>query len=70
MRLGHPHDWNSRKRITRFIVVVWQAAIPPGFCAIALVIKYMVFTETHPVRFIFALTLALASGQFPATGTR
>jgi hypothetical protein len=50
----------------RFIVVVWQAAIPPGLCAIALVIKYMVFTEMHPVRYFSALTLALASDRFPA----
>ncbi|KAF8272720.1 hypothetical protein EI94DRAFT_210962 [Lactarius quietus] len=42
------HTKQLRGRITRFIVVVWQAAIPPGLCAIALVIKYIVFTETHP----------------------
>jgi len=42
------HTEQLRERITRFIVVVWQAAIPPCLCAIALVIKYMVFTETHP----------------------
>ncbi|KAH9057612.1 hypothetical protein EDB87DRAFT_1578611 [Lactarius vividus] len=39
---------HSGQRIMRFIVVVWQAAIPPGLCAVVLVIKYMVFTETHP----------------------
>ncbi|KAI9459855.1 hypothetical protein BJY52DRAFT_1364630 [Lactarius psammicola] len=42
------HTEQLRGRIMRFIVVVWQAAIPPGLCAVALVIKYMVFTETHP----------------------
>ncbi len=51
----------------RFIVVVWQAAIPPCLCAVALVIKYMVFTETHPVCYFFALTLTRASGRLPAT---
>ncbi|KAH9021107.1 hypothetical protein EDB83DRAFT_2320525 [Lactarius deliciosus] len=42
------HTEQLRGRIMRFIIVVWQAAIPPGLCAVALVIKYMVFTETHP----------------------
>ncbi|KAN0124707.1 hypothetical protein V8E53_015670 [Lactarius tabidus] len=42
------HTEQLRGRITRFIIVVWQAAIPPGLCAIALMIKYMIFTETHP----------------------
>lgn len=42
------HAEQLRGRITRFIIVVWQAAIPPGLCAIALMIKYMTFTETHP----------------------
>ncbi|KAI9435574.1 hypothetical protein H4582DRAFT_2059483 [Lactarius indigo] len=40
---------HPEQRIVRFIIVVWQAAIPPGLCAVTLVIKYMVFTETHPV---------------------
>jgi hypothetical protein len=43
------HAEQLRGRITRFIIVVWQAAIPPGLCAIALMIKYMTFTETHPM---------------------
>ncbi|KAH9176218.1 hypothetical protein EDB89DRAFT_1942382 [Lactarius sanguifluus] len=42
------HTEQLRGRITRFIIVIWQAAIPPGLCAVAFVIKYMVFTETHP----------------------
>ncbi|KAH8993160.1 hypothetical protein EDB92DRAFT_1944757 [Lactarius akahatsu] len=42
------HTEQLRGRIMRFLIVVWQAAIPPGLCAVALVIKYMVFTETHP----------------------
>lgn len=44
---------------------MWQAAIPPGLCAIALVIKYIVFTKTHPVR---SIAFVLASGRFPEGG--
>ena len=32
------------------MVVIWQAAIPPLICAIALLIKYIAFTNAHPVR--------------------
>ncbi|KAI0297022.1 hypothetical protein B0F90DRAFT_987679 [Multifurca ochricompacta] len=42
------HAEHLRRRISRFILVLWQAAIPPCLCAIALVIKYAVFTEMHP----------------------
>lgn len=42
------HTEQLRGRILRFIVVVWQASIPPGLCATTLLIKYIVFTETHP----------------------
>ena len=32
------------------MVVIWQAAIPPLVCALALLIKYIAFTLAHPVR--------------------
>jgi len=32
------------------MVVIWQAVIPPCLCAVTLLIKYIAFTEAHPVR--------------------
>jgi hypothetical protein len=43
-------DSKVRQRITRYMVVIWQAAIPPLVCALALLIKYIAFTLAHPVR--------------------
>jgi hypothetical protein len=37
----------------RYIIVTWQAVIPPCFCAVALLIKYVTFTQTHPVRVFY-----------------
>jgi hypothetical protein len=34
----------------RYIVVTWQAVIPPCLCAVALLILYLTFTHAHPVR--------------------
>ena len=38
----------------RYIIVTWQAVIPSCICAVALLIKYVTFTEAHPVRRISA----------------
>jgi hypothetical protein len=32
------------------MLVIWQAAIPPLLCATGLLIKYVAFTNAHPVR--------------------
>ncbi|KAI0255438.1 hypothetical protein BJV78DRAFT_672325 [Lactifluus subvellereus] len=42
------HAEHLRRRVTRFMIVIWQTAIPPCVCAIALLVKYFVFTEVHP----------------------
>jgi len=42
------HAGHIRRRITRYMIVIWQAVIPPCFCAIGLVIKYITFTQTQP----------------------
>ncbi|KAI0258158.1 hypothetical protein BC834DRAFT_119178 [Gloeopeniophorella convolvens] len=47
--LKNVHTDHLRRRISRFIIVVWQAAIPPCICTILLLIKYLVFTTSHPV---------------------
>jgi hypothetical protein len=39
------------------MIVIWQSAIPPCFCAVALLVKYIVFTELHPVRGFTTCTL-------------
>ena len=36
------------------MIVIWQAAIPPALCAVALLVKYIVFTELYPVRDLFS----------------
>lgn len=38
------------QRVMRYIVVTWQAVIPPCVCAVALLILYLTFTISHPVR--------------------
>lgn len=38
------------QRILRYIVVTWQAVIPPCLCAVSLLILYVTFTHAHPVR--------------------
>jgi hypothetical protein len=38
------------QRVMRYIVVTWQAVIPPCLCAVALLILYLTFTHAHPVR--------------------
>lgn len=38
------------QRVSRYIVVTWQAVIPPCFCAVALMVLYITFTVTNPVR--------------------
>ncbi|SRR6266436_3079297 len=47
-----PHSLTDTiwQRVSRFIVVTWQAVIPPCLCAVALLIKYLTFTRAHPVR--------------------
>jgi hypothetical protein len=49
------------------MIVIWQAVIPPSFCAIALVIKYITLTQSQPVRGFSALysacNAAIASPQ-------
>ncbi|KAH9993042.1 hypothetical protein BJV77DRAFT_962033 [Russula vinacea] len=42
------HAEHIRRRVTRYMVVTWQAVIPPCVCAVALLIKYVTFTEAHP----------------------
>jgi hypothetical protein len=42
------------------MIVIWQAVIPPSFCAIALVIKYITLTQSQPVRGFSALYSACA----------
>ncbi|KAH9976619.1 hypothetical protein BGW80DRAFT_871766 [Lactifluus volemus] len=42
------HAEHLRRRVTRYMIVIWQSAIPPCFCAVALLVKYIVFTELHP----------------------
>jgi len=42
------HAEHLRRRVTRYMAVIWQAVIPPCFCAVALLIKYVAFTEAHP----------------------
>ncbi|KAF8486935.1 hypothetical protein DFH94DRAFT_7955 [Russula ochroleuca] len=42
------HAEHIRRRVTRYIVVTWQAVIPPCVCAVALLIKYVTFTQAHP----------------------
>jgi len=53
-----PHSLteNEWQRVMRYIVVTWQAVIPPCLCAVALLIKYVTFTQAHPVRGISACT--------------
>jgi hypothetical protein len=43
-------DGNDLQRVTRYMLIIWQAAIPPLLCATALLIKYIVFTKAQPVR--------------------
>ncbi|KAI9512131.1 hypothetical protein F5148DRAFT_96949 [Russula earlei] len=42
------HAEHLRSRVTRYMVVIWQAVIPPCICAVALLIKYIAFTNAHP----------------------
>lgn len=42
------HAEHLRRRLIRYIVVTWQAVIPPSFCAVALLILYLTFTHAHP----------------------
>ncbi|KAH9982020.1 hypothetical protein BJV74DRAFT_58047 [Russula compacta] len=45
------HAEHLRRRVSRYMVVIWQAAIPPSLCAIALLIKYVTFTIVYPEKF-------------------
>ncbi|KAF8494842.1 hypothetical protein F5888DRAFT_605805 [Russula emetica] len=42
------HAEHLRRRVVRYIVVTWQAVIPPCFCAVSLLILYLSFTYAHP----------------------
>jgi hypothetical protein len=43
------------QRVVRYIIVTWQAVIPPCFCAVSLLILYLSFTHAQPVRGILHL---------------
>ena len=38
------------QRVLRYIVVTWQAVIPPCLCAVSLLILHLTFVHAHPVR--------------------
>jgi hypothetical protein len=38
------------QRVMRYMVAIWQAVIPPCFCAVSLLILYLTFTHVQPVR--------------------
>ncbi|KAN0120461.1 hypothetical protein V8E52_004288 [Russula decolorans] len=46
--LRRPDGKPIAQRLMRYIVVTWQAVIPPCLCAVALLILYLTFTHAHP----------------------
>jgi hypothetical protein len=53
-RVLHLDTANGWQRITRYMIVIWQAAIPPALCAVALLIKYIIVIELYPVCGLFS----------------
>ncbi|KAI0262439.1 hypothetical protein BC834DRAFT_891326 [Gloeopeniophorella convolvens] len=45
--LRHVYTRHFRQRITRYIAMIWQAAIPPTLCALAFALTYAIFSTTH-----------------------
>ncbi|KAH8988974.1 hypothetical protein EDB86DRAFT_2944821 [Lactarius hatsudake] len=51
---------HMRKRISRFVNIVWQSAVPPTLCAIGVSVIYIRFTIASQKRLQFWLTVAHA----------
>ncbi|KAH9034206.1 hypothetical protein EDB85DRAFT_2144478 [Lactarius pseudohatsudake] len=51
---------HMRKRISRFVNIIWQSAVPPTFCAICVSVFYIRFTIASQKKLQFWMTVAHA----------